>query len=408
MPPVTRRAGARPAARNERPTSSGYRGAEGLRRMREEEQAATARREAAKMNSSMPFRFYCPVGESREIVVIDDNLQDVFFRFEHNLKNRRSGKWDIFCACVAENANCPVCREAERPAYFAMYLTVIDLTPYENKDGIEVPWSKKLLVVKTAQQKKITRLAERYGTLRGMVLQMTRDGEKDASIGNDIEYIEHMSEDDLLAYETSYEYEDSSGAKKVKEIIGHEAFDYDELFPMPTEQQLRAIVGGSPEPGSREEERSVRGRGRSDGGDGWDGEDQPKSRIRRVPRGRQEEISEDDNPATGAEDAEDDERPQRGRAAPRTASRAPTRTASRAPTRTERTSREEEPDYAEDDPPQRTRPAARPAARGEAPARGAVARRPARPDPEADAEVEEERPSRGAASLAERRRALRR
>lgn len=395
MPPVTRRAA--PRSRNERPASSGYRGEEGLRRAREEEQAALARREAAKMNSSMPFRFYCPVGESREVVVIDDNLQDVFFRFEHNLKNRRSGKWDIFCACIQENANCPVCREAERPPYFAMFLTVIDLTPYENKDGVEVPWSKKLLVVKTAQQKKITRLAERYGTLRGMVLQMTRDGEKDASIGNDIEYVEHMSEDDLLQYETEYEYEDSQGKKQVKQIIGHEPFDYDELFPMPTEQQLRAIVGGSPEPGSRDEERSVRGRSRQGEGDGWD-DDSQKSRIRRVPRGSRDRIDPEDDPSAGA-DPDADDPPQR--------SRAPVRGgASRPPIRSAR--REPEPE-AEDDPPQRTRPAARPASRSAPPERGAVSRRVSRPDPEAEPEEEaDDRSTRGASSLAERRRQLRR
>jgi len=354
------------------------------------------------MNSSMPFRFYCPVGESREVVVIDDNLQDVFFRFEHNLKNKRSGKWDIYCACIAENANCPVCREAERPAYFAMFLTVIDLTPYENKDGIEVPWSKKLLVVKTAQQKKITRLAERYGTLRGMVLQMTRDGEKDASIGNDIEYIEHMSEDDLLTYETTYEYEDGQGKKQVKEVIGHEPFDYDELFPMPTEQQLRAIVGGSPEPGSRDEERSVRGRSRQGGGDGWKDDDAPPSRIRRVPRGGRDQIDPDDDPSRGAPEEETEDPPPRSRAASRPASQPSLRPATRTARRAEP---EAEPE--EEDPPQRSRAAGRaaPPARGAAPARGAVTRRPARPDPE---EAEPEPEERGAASLAERRRMLRR
>lgn len=392
MPPVTRRV--TPRTRNERPASSGYRGEEGLRRAREEEQAALARREAAKLNSSMPFRFYCPVGESREIVVIDDNLQDVFFRFEHNLKNRRSGKWDIYCACIQENANCPVCREAERPAYFAMFLTVIDLTPYENKDGVEVQWSKKLLCVKTAQQKKITRLAERHGTLRGMVLQMTRDGEKDASIGNDIEYIEHLSEEELLEYETEYEYEDAQGKKQVKQIIGHEPFDYDELFPMPTEQQLRAIVGGSPEPGSREEERSIRGRSRQGTGDGWD-DDAPKSRIRRVPRGRSDAIDPEDDPSTGVEPEE---------ASPRTRARPAGRdTATRAPARTSRREPEEE----ADDPPQRSRPVARGSTRAEPPSRGTATRRSARPDPEAEPEEPEE-DTRGAASLAERRRQLRR
>jgi len=309
--------------------------------MEEEQERAEIAREASMQMSSMPFRFYCPTGETREYIIVDNEPD--FFRFEHNLKNPRSGKWDIFCACINEHANCPIDAASERPAYYAMYLTIIDLTPYTAASGEEVEWSKKLLVVKPQQQKKFTRFFEREGTLRGMLIAATRDGDKDAAIGNDQEFIEFVTEDELLSYETEY----TDKKDKVHTVIGHEPFDYDELFPMPTEAQLRALVGGHAEPGSRESnERAVGRRGApSRRGGAGTGDDWEKPAVSRSRRGRAEEPE-----AEGAE--EDDAPTSRAGRVTRTASAArPTRTALRrgAP-------REAEPeDAAEegDDPPQR-------------------------------------------------------
>ena len=358
-------------------TSSGYHGAEGRRKMQEEEERSLARKEAASMNASMPFRFFCPIGETREVVVID--AEPMFFRYEHNLKDARSNRWSIFCACVNESANCPVCKVSERPSYFAMYLTVIDLTPYESEKHGTVEWSKKLLVVKSAQQKKITRLWERHQTLRGMILSMTRDGEKDASIGNDIEFVEFMEEEELATYETVYEYE-KDGKKVTKDILGHEVFDYDDLFPMPTEQQLRAIVGGKPEAGSREEGNSVVGR-RGARGDDWD--EAPAARTRPARRGAAEE--------PGAEEPDDAPPPRRGAVPARGA--APARAAAPAGRRAAPVQDEDE----AEDPPQRA------PRRAAAPAAAAPARRMTRAAPEPDDE-----PAPSATSLVDRRRALRR
>lgn len=429
-PPAGRTSTTAKTSKSAKPASSGFRGEMGLVKMQEEQEAQAARKEAAQMNADMPFRFYCEAGgASKEIVIVDYTIKEVFWRYEHNLKDKRSGKWKIFTACLTENANCPVCKIAERPCYYAMYLTVIDLTPYTSSKGDKVEWSKKLLVVKSNQQKKITRLAERHkGKLRGMILSMTRDGDKDASIGNDIEFVEFMSEDDLLTYEAEYKYE-RDGKKQVKQIIGHEPFDYDVLFPMPTEQQLRAVVGGSPEPGSREDNEQHSSRRSARSGDDWDDNDRPPARAKRSSA----VIDPDDNPETGIdpdEETEDDPPPRRaarGKAAPEPA---PRRTARAAP-KDEVEEDEEDDEVAEDEeevdeeeeeapPPRRAasngsaKPTAKPAAKpASAPAqRAAPSRRAARPDPEEaeEEEVEEEAPPvRGnAQSLAERRRALRR
>ena len=351
----------------------------------EEMEKTEAQRELTRSVMGSPFRFYCPAGESREIVVVDDAPN--FFRHEHNLQNQRSKKWDIFVACINDHANCPVCKETDRSSYFAMYLTIIDLEPYENRNGETVEWSKKLMVVKQTQQKKIMRLYERHGTLRGMVLQMTRDGDKDAAIGNDIEFIEFMSEEDLESYVTSYE--DQNG--KEHEVIGAEPFDYDAIFPEPTEQQLRAIVGGKAEAGSREDDDRELGRGRSRRGDDDDG-----FRSRSA-RGGREERQERSRPARrGREEADDDaqetETDDDARESRRSARTAPARRSARdeqdddPPPRRATRGRAAEPADEEDDPPQRQRAAA-------------TRSRPAEDEPPA---------RRPATSMAERRRALRR
>lgn len=334
---------ARTATRSAPRTSSGYRGAEGLRRMQEEEERAQARREAAKAGAYMPFRFFCPPGETREVIVVDEQMD--FFRYEHGLKDRRTGKWNVFTACINEDANCPVCAVAERPAYFALYLTVIDLTPYESEKAGYVEWSKKLLVVKSMQQKKIQRLFERYGTLRGMRLSLTRDSEKDASIGNDIEYVEHVPEEELETYVSEYETE-RDGKKEIVEVIGYEPFDYDELFPLPTEKELRAIAGSggghrdSQDDGDDYERRPTRSRpaARSSA---------PSRPAARPPARRsRDEVEDADTDANdAAEDADQDRAPARAERRP-----PPSRSALRAPPA--RRVREEEADP-EADAPQR-------------------------------------------------------
>jgi hypothetical protein len=338
--------------------------------MHEAEQRAEAAREAQESMSGMPFRFFCGVGETRELIVVDEKPD--FFRYEHNLPDR-DGRWKIFTSCINEYANCPICHTGNKQPYFAMYLTVIDLTPYTNKQGEEVPWSKKLLVVKPAQQKKIMRKLDQHGSLRGAVLSMSRDGDKDASIGNDIELVEFLEEDQLLEYETSYVNQKNEQI----DVIGHEPFDYDELFPEQTEEQLAAIAGGNhnsyddharnvgasgnrrPAPGRQ----GAAPRGRS--GDGWDqGAERRPAARNAAPARRPAARNEEPEGEPEGEPEEEAPAPRRGapvRQAPAPAGRPGNRPAPRQVSR--QAEPEGEGDDGYDDPPQR------PAARGAAPAR---------------------------------------
>lgn len=358
----------RPAARS--PASSIIERAKAEHERQDE--IAAARRDQA----GIPFRYWLEPGDSEQIVIVDD--EPSFVRHEHNLRNPQSGKWDMFTSCIAEHANCPVCRVAERPAYFAMYFTIIDLKPYETRDREQVDWSKKLLVVKPTQQKKLIRLFERHGTMRGMILQMTRDSEKDAAIGNDIEFVDFMEEDELLTYERDY----VDSQNKTQVIVGHEPVDYETVFPEQTEEQLRAIAGGKPDPGSRADDARGSRRPARGGGDGWD--DDSRTATRRPARGRSEPDDDQDG---------QDERP-RGRTAARPAP------ARQTPTRRARQAEPEDNDQDPDD--------GAPPPRSAAPSqRRAPARRPAA-EPEQAEETDVPDSGRRPVSMASRRAALRR
>lgn len=252
--PAAARPAAAPARTAARTRPAGrpafYRGEEAYRKVDEEAAKAKARAEARKNQTNMPFRFRVPVNETRQVVVLDDAPD--FFQYEHTLKGP-DGYWNLHTGCIKESDVCPVCESVGKESTYCMYLTVLDLTPFETRNGEEVPFSRKLFVVKNQQQKKIMRMYQREGTLRGAVLDCTRDGDKEPQIGNDIELNSWMEEADLATYQR--EWTDRERKRHVEDCSV--PFDYEALFEEPTAEKLRAVVGGRPTPGSRESNRAA-------------------------------------------------------------------------------------------------------------------------------------------------------
>lgn len=351
--------------------SAFIRGEQGRSRTDAELQRQKDKAERRRAQANKPFRFYVPVGETRQFIVCDDKPD--FFLYEHALKDSE-GRWGReFCGCIKEFANCPVCRSAERESYYAMALTIVDLTPFETRDGDTVEFSRKLLIVKPQQQKKFLRFHQKEGTLRGALFETTRDGDKDATIGNDIEFLEFVSEKEMATYVRTWK--DREGKKHTE--VCSDPYVYEEVFDEPTEESLLAIAGGEPVPGSRAANdrelgsRSSRpARGRASRDDDWDDADDNRGFGKDddpPARGRRRSAESDDPPA----------RPTRGR------SREP-EPEDDPPTRPARRGRAEP----EDDAPVRGR--ARRAAEPEdddAPTRGRPSRRVAEPEPEDDAPV---------------------
>lgn len=269
--PARRVTRAAPAARSapaaRQPASGGgkayYTGDEGVNRIDEEIEAAKARR----ANSNGPWRFFVDVGGTRDFVIVDD--KPTFFRYEHEFKIPGQ-KQRLHVGCVKMHDNCPGCAKDEKESYYGMYLTVIDLTPYTNKNNEEVPFMKKLMLVKSQQQKKVLRFMERQeqgGLLRGCMIRASRDGEKEPRIGNDWEYLGCMPDEELATYNN--EWTDRENKQHVD--YGNEPYDYVTLFGNIDAETIRALVGGEPAAGSRAANARALNQPRRAQRDGWEG-----------------------------------------------------------------------------------------------------------------------------------------
>lgn len=295
-----------------------------------------AEKEQRKQRAGEPHRFFVTVGEEREFVIIDEHI--TFMRREHVLQDG-NGKYRNVVPCTMEEEDCPVCAQfPDRQSTLNLLLTVIDLTPFENSQGETIEWSKKLLVVKPGQHKIFTRWEDREQNLRGLIIRTARDNKTDFAIGNDMEIVGEMSEEDLLTYETSYENREG----ETIDVLGHEPYDYEEIFPQLDAVEVCKLAGiqhreraGSRAAVNRDIDRTERG-----------GRDRDNAQARR-PAGR----------ATGRSDPADNA-PRRG--ARRPADDPPQDPVEDAP-RTARTARRGAAAAPENDPPQR---GARRAARG--------------------------------------------
>lgn len=255
-------------------------GDEGMRRTEEELQKQKERRESAKNGVFQPFRFFLKAGETKEAIIVDDKPN--FFMWEHSARNPRTGKFDIRTGCIKEYETCPACEKWGESAW-VMYLTIIDLTEYKDRKGVTHEFSRKLLVVKTSQQKKFIRRYEKDGTLRGALFSFTRDSENSAAIGNDIEFIEFVDEEELEGYVTVRKGDDG---KRIEEKC-YESYDYTAIVEEPTAESLLKLTGGEPTPGSRAQRRRDLGDDDNDGWDNsnsddgsWDDEDKPPTSRR--------------------------------------------------------------------------------------------------------------------------------
>lgn len=308
-----------------------------------------AKKRAEKRKQGSAYRFFLPRGEDASVIVLDYSFEEVPFFYEHNIQ-APDGKWNIFEPCVKEFAECPICQGHgqrggdPKPSYYAMFLTVLDTRGFVTKDNEEVPYDRKLLVVKQGQHQEFFRLfdaaTKQYGTLRGLELLLAREDSTNASaigkpvVMDDGQMFIVNSEEDLLEDFGHDPITDSNGKVIMEADALLAPFDYTKLFPRPDADALRRKYGAAPTAGSRddmgedgwEDEPAAGGRGRSRGGRAAPAEQVPArggARRGRAAPAEEEEYEEEELP----------QEPARGR---RTGRAAPAQQESRAPARTTR------------------------------------------------------------------------
>jgi|WetSurMetagenome_2_1015567.scaffolds.fasta_scaffold103231_2 hypothetical protein len=255
-------------------------GKAGWKRAKEEDAAAKARREQRG-----PRRFWLDYDKSAKIVFLDT---PDFFVHEHNLKI--GGKYFNYATCLREIDTCPPCDEGDNPSYIVAG-TIINLTPWTDKEGKEHKNEKQLFVAKgRARQRLMKQIERRGGELTGCVYEMSRgNSTTECSTGEDFEYIKTVKKlSDLLKAAPV----DKKGQPDPTFI---EPFNYAEIFAPKTSAELRAMLGLSAPVGSEEDE------------DNEEEEERPAKKDKKKKKASKPEPEDDDDEPEEEEDDEDDD-----------------------------------------------------------------------------------------------------
>lgn len=146
------------------------------------------------------FRFYLPKDANSSITFLDGNLVDgvldIPFYHEHQLN--MNGSWKNWFICTQDEEPCPICEGGNNSAYVGI-MTVIDHSEYTNKNNMVVKDTLKLFVAKRDTIKLLQKYAVKRGGLRGCTFDVTRTGDKSASVGSAFDFTEKLTEAELTA-----------------------------------------------------------------------------------------------------------------------------------------------------------------------------------------------------------------
>lgn len=230
----------------------------------------------ASERSNRPHNFWMPPGATKRIMFLD---AEPFCLFEHSLfEITRDAKERAICLerNSLDSRGCPLCRKKLFPS-FVGYFSVIDmgdvefdggkvkLSGWTSPKGIHYQFQRKLFGAKRGSAgkpgilPKLHRIAQKKlrGDLTGAVFDVTRDGAKSESIGNDFEFIESISKKDIR------EYLIRAGANAEGLVV--DPFEYKEVFVPKSYESLARLCGE--ESASDAPKKTVEGAGYSDSDD---------------------------------------------------------------------------------------------------------------------------------------------
>lgn len=139
------------------------------------------------LNPKSLFTFYLKAGETKQVLFLDDPKFGVY-----EVKLKLGNRYDRFT--VTNSPDDPFMRaiaSKQARASYMEYATILDLTPYTDKDGKERKFSKKAFAVPKSMQDAIQRRRdEAGGSLAGFKMNIFRDSDKSASCGNDFQLVQ--------------------------------------------------------------------------------------------------------------------------------------------------------------------------------------------------------------------------
>jgi hypothetical protein len=218
--------------------------AERVRQERATKDAEAAQRPIRPMRYRLSSNFNnTGIGEQGDIVILDAKPGPRVW--EHRARDPRTGYWNAYEQCPHEWDNCPLCPpEGEKSPYYVMFLTVIDMREFTDREGVLWAATRKLLPIKIEQQGFFDTLYKTHGSLRGIHLIMTRDGGRmSAEIGNNIQFDCIHNEEQIKAYAEANnlwnEYKQPNGRVIWAEGEFIQPYAYGKIFERPSGAKLR-------------------------------------------------------------------------------------------------------------------------------------------------------------------------
>jgi len=175
-----------------------------------------------------------------------------------------NGKWTNWEPCVIRNKfgpSCPVCDayDDSYPSYVGLH-TVINMTPWFTKKAQqEVNFNREIFAAKLGGDKKpgvlkkLKKLKEKHGRLRGLIFDVERPGEKTESCGSEFDLVESIDPSEIRAYSMkeleAYVSRLNENAPKDKETTVEkvwernpwESYDFEEVIKPRSIDELRGM-----------------------------------------------------------------------------------------------------------------------------------------------------------------------
>lgn len=203
--------------------------------------------EIAKSKQGKMFDFWLKEGEEARITFVDGNLNPQGFLlppryYEHSLY--LNGSWGNKFVCPEKTSpelgqKCPLCEGGDRPSLVALF-TIIDHREHKSGDKVYVNMPR-LLVAKPQSFEILHKIAVKREGLAGATFDVSRIGEKSASIGTMFDFIEKNPVEELRKkYTRTFKNKDG----KEETVSAFEPCNYEEQIVFRSEQELRAMGFG--------------------------------------------------------------------------------------------------------------------------------------------------------------------
>jgi hypothetical protein len=225
-------------------------------KLHEQEKAAQIKRQSEQGKS---FRFWLKKGDEASIWFVDGALHTKGYLappryYEHTVFFNNT--WDnIVCpqqTMPSAKEVCPICEGKDRAALVSLF-TVIDTRPYTTKNGITIPFTRKLFVAKPTTFDMLNKMAIKRGGLTGCRFDVSRTGDKSPNVGDVFDFQEKSTDVEALTqmFTSTFKVKDKQSGSDIQKTVNlWEPLPYEKEIIFRTGDELRKMGFGAPTGGS--------------------------------------------------------------------------------------------------------------------------------------------------------------